>query len=183
MFGFGIKRKKDDFDYGKFEKYLLEEIEECAKSLLTRKDNIYIISLEYFPEFTTFVAARANTYSNLKERADETSQYFTYYKYCEEEWDIYEDLKEASGMLQATYKEMEAKYGDAFEDHQRQHAAKILDICNVVMKRFKETAIYSEFPTLYLNVYVRERFTKETHVQIFAELNGSDSVVEYADWL
>lgn len=54
---------------------------------------------------------------------------------------------------------MEEKHGDSFDDFQRQHATKIL------------------------NVYVRERFTKEERVQIFAELNGFHSAEEYAKWL
>ncbi len=56
--------------------------------------------------------------------------------------------------MQIAYKEMEEKHGDSFDDFQRQHATKIL------------------------NVYVRECFTKEERVQIFAELNGSHSAEE-----
>lgn len=37
---------------------------------------------------------------------------YPYYKYCEEEWDLYEDIKEISGVLQAEYSEMEEQYDD-----------------------------------------------------------------------
>lgn len=101
------KRMKMGFDYERLEKNLLEAVEEYAASQLDQKDDMYIMSIEYFPEFTTFIAIRANTYSYLKEQVDEDDESYTYYKYCEEEWDLYEDVKEISSALQAEYNEME----------------------------------------------------------------------------
>ena len=95
------------FDYEKLEKNLLEAVEEYAASQLDQNDDMYIMSIEYFPEFTTFIAIRTNTYSYLKEQVDEDDESYTYYKYCEEEWDLYEDVKEISSALQAEYNEME----------------------------------------------------------------------------
>ena len=127
------------FDYEKLEKNLLEAVTEYAASQLDQKDDMYIMSIEYFPEFTTFIAIRANTYSYLKEQVDEDDESYTYYKYCEEEWDLYEDVKEISSALQAEYNEMEEKYNDdAFEEAQEKHAEKVIDICRNVMKKFKE---------------------------------------------
>ena len=101
-----------NFDYKEFEKNLLVAVEEYAKAQVVNKDDLYIMSVEYFPEFTTSVSIRANTYSYLKEQVEDEEDY-TYYKYCEEEWDwdLYEDLEELSGVLQAQYNEMEEKYG------------------------------------------------------------------------
>ena len=131
------------FNYEKLEKNLLEAVEEYAASQLDQKDDMYIMSIEYFPEFTTFIAIRANTYSYLKEQVDEDDESYTYYKYCEEEWDLYEDVKEISSALQAEYNEMEEKYNDdAFEEAQEKHAEKVIDICRNVMKKFKETDTY-----------------------------------------
>lgn len=173
-----------EFDYEKFEKNLLVGVEEYAKSQLVNKDDLYIMSIEYFPEFTTFVGIRANTYSYLKEQVKDEQDY-TYYKYCEEEWDwdLYEDLEEISSLLQAQYKEMEKKYGEEFSKLQDEHATKIIEVCKTVMKRFKETDTYKKFPKLYLNVYVREYFSDEESIQIFCELNGEDNIEEYSDWL
>ena len=172
------------FDYEKIEKDLLVAIEEYAKSQVDNKDDMYIMSIEYFPDFTTFIAIRANTYSYLEEQAEEDDEDYTYYKYCEEEWDLCEDLEEISGVLQAKYNEMEEKYNDEeFDELQTEHATKIIDVCKNVMKKFKETDIYKEFAKLYLNVYVREYFNEEEIIQIFGELNGEDSIKEYSDWL
>ncbi len=173
-----------DFDYEKIEKDIFEAVEEYAKSQLDKKDDMYIMSIEYFPEFTTFIAIRANTYSYLKEQADEDDADYAYYKYCEEEWDIDEDIKEVSRVLQAKYNEMEEKYDDeAFEELQEEHAEKIIDVCMNAMKRFKETDTYKKFRKLYLNVYLREYFDEEETIRIFAELNGEDCIAEYASWL
>lgn len=172
------------FNYENFEKDLLAAVEEYAKLLLDNKDDLYIMSVEYFPEFTTFVSIRANVYSYLEEQVKDGKENYTYYKYCEEEWDLYKDLDEVSIALQAKYNEMEEKYVDEeFDELQAEHAAKIIYICKSVMKKFKETDTYKKFPKLYLNVYVREYFNKEEAIQIFGELNGEDSIEEYSDWL
>lgn len=172
------------FDYEKFEKKLLLAVEEYAKLKLYNKDNLYIMSIEYFPDFTTFVAIRANTYSYLKEMVGENEKYYTYYKYCEEEWELCECLEEVSKDLQAEYKEMVEKYDDEqFDELQAEHVAKIFAACKIVMKKFKETETYKKLSKPYLNVYIRERFTKEESIQIFSELNGEDNIEEYSDWL
>lgn len=171
-----------DFEYEEFEEHLLEMVEAYAKSQLNKKEDFYIMSLEYFPEFTTFVAIRANTYSYLNEQVEDEEDY-SYYKFCEEEWDLYGDLKEASCALQARYNQMEKMYGDEFYKFQEEHATKIIEICKTVMKRFRETDTYKKFPKLYLNAYVREYFSNEECIQIFCELNGEDRRAEYSDWL
>ena len=172
------------FDYEKFEKDLLVAVEEYAESQLDKIDDMYIMSIEYFPEFTTLVAIRANTYSDLQEKVEKADENYTYYKYCEEEWNLYDGLKDMSGVLQKEYKEMEEKYdADEFDELQSKHATKIIDVCKSVMKKFKETDIYKKFSGLYLNVYVREYFDKEECIEIFEELNGKDSIEEYSDWL
>lgn len=171
-----------NFDYEKFAEKLLVAVEEYAKTQLVNRDDLYIMSIEYFPDFTTFVVIRANTYSYLKEQVEDEEDY-TYYKYCEEEWDLYESLEGISSDLQVHYNKMEEMYGEEFYKEQEQHATKIIEICKTVMKRFKETDTYKKFPKLYLNVYVREYFTNEECIKIFCDLNGEDNIEEYSDWL
>jgi len=169
------------FNYDKFEKDLFEAVEKYAKTQLDKKGDLYIMSIEYFPEYTTFIAIRANTYSHLEERAKEDERNYTYYKYCEEEWGLCKELEHISNTLQAEYDE--TCDDEEFDELQEEHTAKIIDVCKAVMKKFKGTAVYREFPGLFLNVYVREYFNKEETVQTFLELNGEDSISEYSDWL
>lgn len=171
------------FNYEKFENDLLIAVEEYAKSQLDNKDDLYIMSVEYYPDFTTFVAIRANTYSYLNEQVDENHKYYTYYKYCEEEWGLYADLNDISNGLQVEYNEMEEKYGDEFYELQTAHSTRIIEACKNAMQKFKETETYKKYPKLYLNVYVREYFTGEETIQIFRELNGEDNIEEYSGWL
>lgn len=183
---FGILKKvcKKSFDYDRFEKNLLAAIEEYVKFKVDNKDELYIMSIEYFPQFTTFVAIRANTYSYLKEKVGENKKYQAYYKYCEEEWELCECLEEISGDLQTEYKAMKAKYDDEqFEELQAAHALKIFAACKSAMKKFKETDTYKELSNPYLNVYIRERLTKEEIIRVFCELNGEDDKEEYEGWL
>ena len=177
------------FHYERFEMDLLTAVEKYAKSQLENKEDIYIMSIEYFPDFTTFVVIRANTYSYLnaylKEQEIETEEEYFYYKYCEEEWDLYEPLEELSDILQTEYKKMEETYTEEFNRIQEEHAEKIIEVCINVMKKFKETDTYKQFKKLYLNVYVREYYEgyAEDVIQIFEEINGVENIEEYSKWL
>lgn len=185
LFGINFKKSnKKSFDYEKFEKDLLVAVEKYAKTQLVHKDDLYMMSVEYFPQFTTYVAIRANTYSYLKEQVGENEKNYTYYKYCEEEWGLCESLEEISKELQAEYNNMEEKYDDEkLDELKREHDEKIFAACKNAMKKWKETDTYKKFSKLYLNVYIREHFTKEETIQIFCELNGEENKEEYSEWL
>lgn len=175
-----------NFNYEKFEKELLVAVEEYAKSHLEEKEDLYIMSIDYWPEFTTSIALRANTYSYLSEQSEPSEEDYTYYKYCEEEWDwdIFEDLEELSKDLQKQYTELEEKYSDEeYDEISTDHTTKIIEVCKNVLKAFKETDTYKAYPKLFLNVYVREYFDEEESIQMFGELNGEDSKEEYAEWI
>ena len=179
-----FKKNPNGFDYENFEKKLLIAIEECVKHKWSNVDNLYIISIEYFPNFTTFVSIRANTYSNLKEKVGENEKDYIYYKYCEEEWELCEFLGEVSKDLQSKYKEMETVYEDEqFDEIQEEHAVKIFISCKNVMKKFKQTDTYKKLSSPHLNVYMREHFSKNEMIQTFCELNGEDYKEEYSKWL
>lgn len=172
------------FDYEKFENGLVLAVENFAKTQLDNKDDVYIMSIEYYPDFTTFVVIRGNTYTYLNEQVEADDEDYTYYKYCEEEWDLYNELPELSKDLQVEYANMEEQYGDdEFDDLQEEHATKIIDVCKNAMKRFRETDTFKEFPKLYLNVYVREYFSSEEVIEIFRELNGDENIEDYSSWL
>jgi len=179
-----FKKNQNCFDYEKFEKNLLSAIEECVKLKWSNIDDLYIMSIEYFPNFTTFVSIRANTYSNLKEKVGDNEKDYTYYKYCEEEWELCEFLGEVSKNLQDEYKEMETRYDDEqFDKLQAEHAAKILVSCKTVMKKFKQTDAYKKLSNPYVNVYIREHFSKDEILRTFCELNGENNKEEYMEWL
>ena len=147
---------------------------------------IYILSLEYFPEFTTFVAIRANTYTYLNNKVSEDDKNYVYYKFCEEEWESCECLENVSKSLQIAYDNIEEEYeddDDKLMEVEEEHTAKVFETCKAVMKKFKETEEYKSLPMTYLNVYMREHFTSEEKIQIFGELNGDESKEQYSKWL
>lgn len=172
------------FDYGKFENGLVLAVEDFAKTQLDNKDDIYIMSIEYYPDYTTFVVIRGNTYSYLSEKVEANDKNYMYYKFCEEEWGLYNDLPELSKVLEVEYANMEELYDDdEFYDLLEEHSTKIFDVCKNAMKRFKETGTFKEFPKLYLNVYIREYFSNKEIIEIFRELNGDENIEEYSSWL
>lgn len=172
-----------NFGYDLFENILNEELEKCLKSHLSEKDDMYILSVEYWPEFTTFVTLRANTYSYLETQTDPSDDEvdYLYYKFCEEEWDGYENMEELDKMLQEHYNRLEEE--DADEEICEEHTDKIIDICKAALKKVKDTDVYKEYPELYLNFYIREYFSEDECIETFKELNGETAAIEYAKWL
>lgn len=176
------------FNYEKFEKELFAELERYAKSLLEQKEDIYIMSIDYWHQFTTTIGFRANTLSYLATQSNQQDEDYLYYKYCEEEWDwdIFGNLEDLSLNLQIQYKETEEKCGDdydLYDEMKSAHTEQIIKICKQVLKEFKQTEIYKSFPNLFLTVYVREYFSDEAIMNNFAELNGETAAEEYAKWL
>ncbi len=172
-----------DFDYSLFENKLMQELENCIKSHLHEKEDMYILSVEYWPEFTTFVVLRANTYSHLETQTDPSDEEvdYLYYKFCEEEWGIYESMDELAKMLQEHYTKLEE--ADADEQTCKEHTDRIINICKNALNKVKHTDAYKEYPQLFLNFYIREYFSEEECIDTFRELNGEEAAAEYEKWL
>ena len=173
------------FDYEKFENQLYTAIETYVQNHQNQKEDIYIMSIYYWPDFTTFIGVAANTYSNLNEQTDpEDVEDYVYYKYCEEEWewDLTGDFDVLSKDLQAYYEELEAegaKDSNLRDEKEEMHREKIIAIGRRVLKKIQQTDAYKAYPKLYLNFYIREYFTRDESMEIFGELNGEESLEEY----
>ena len=77
------------FDYKKFEDRLVLQMENTLAKLLKEHDDIYIFSLSLSSDADS-VWVIANTIHNLEEISDPGEEEYYYYKYCEEEWDLWE---------------------------------------------------------------------------------------------
>lgn len=163
------------FDYEQFEEDLFTTFEEFMKGYLDRKEDMYIFSVNYFPDFTTTIGVNANSYSYLNEQTESDPDLYADYKFCEEEWEVGEWFESLSEQLQVYFDQLEEEYEDEEDTHDElyeEHRDRIIDICKNVMKRIKETDTFKEYPQMLLNVYVREFFGDEEMIAIFEEING-----------
>lgn len=172
------------FDYLKFEEDLKKAVEETMRNKLDRKDDVYIMSIQYFPDITTFVRLICNTYSYLNKQADVSNENdYIYYKYCEEEWEIWDEFAELSKRLEDYSEEVDCKFklmeGDdideQYEKEYRTHVGKMIEIGKRVAKWFRTTETFKQYPNLLVNFYMREYFRPQEDVEMFKELNeGAD---------
>ena len=172
------------FDYLRFEEDLKKTVEETMRNKLDKKDDVYIMSIQYFPEITTLVRLICNTHSYLNEQADVSKEgEYLYYKYCEEEWEIWDEFDELSKRLQDYSEEVDRKFelmeGDdideQYEMEYKTHVGKMIEIGKSVAKWFRTTEIFKQYPNLLVNFYMREFFSSQEDVEIFKEINeGSD---------
>lgn len=180
------KENKVEFNYDKFASVLNTELEEFVKVLAVNQTDVYIISLNYCPDFMTTIGAVANSYTYLNEITSLDDNNYFYYKYCEEEWEKVKGFDSLSADLQRYYSELEQKYSSDYEKYEelyKEHSEKIIQMCKSVLKNFQETTTYKIFPDLLLNVYVREYFDNEECIRIFEEVNARKETAEYAKYI
>ncbi len=173
--------KKPEFDYVTFEEKLLVEMRKALKKYSDRND-IYAFSIRYQPEFTTYIAVCANSYTYLNERPKSENADLNYYKYSEEEWEISEDFNELSNDLIRHYDLVEKWCGeddDLYEEMYEAHKYKVVDSCVNVLQKLKHTEEFSLYPKLNLNVYLYDALTEEEYFEIYEKLNDEQAVKEY----
>lgn len=179
------------FNYSGFTDDIVVQFEAAARKVCSENKDIYICSLDCCSD-TDSIGLIANTKSWLADmiaKRDASCGRFKpsdyYYKYCEEEWDIFLTFEDISlNMSNYCYsKENGGVYSDSgtglqddeFDDHRQ----RIIAACKKALRRIKKTAFFQENPQLLLTLNVREFLKGNERAEIFTELNGSDAVREY----
>lgn len=168
--------------YKKFEDSLVSATEASLQKLLNEHNDIYIFSLSLSRENPSVVGI-ANTYNNLKELAMPGDEDYFYYKYCEEEWDLWEydsfkdiiteELCSYTGTNNSTFA-TSGTYTSFFDSH----CDEILESCKnalIRLKDFKE----KNCPSLLFTVYIREYLSADECINIFKQINGKNAAEEY----
>lgn len=174
-----------EFDYDSFGERLYAETREVMKKY-SNQDDIYAFSIKYEPEFTSFISILANSYSYLNECSQKGSFSLNDYKYCEEDWGIWEDLKDLSDELASYYDLVDKWCGeddDLYEEVYEEHKKRIIDVCINVMLKIKQSEEFSFYSKLNLNVFVREGMSADEELEIFKKLNDEQSVKEFEKFM
>ena len=171
------------FDYTKFEEDLVLQMKNTLQEWSAENEDIYIFTLDC-SRGADSVGVIANTENYLSEQADSDDDDYWYYKYCEEEWELFEGFEEISAYMCAYAEENDevftdsetCEYTEAFEEHY----AKVSESCQNVLARFRQS-IEAEFPGLMLAFNVREYLDGEERVEIFSKLNDARAAEEYKE--
>lgn len=171
------------FDYEKFENDVLEQITDVFNMWMEENDDIYIISLDCTREMDS-IGAVANTMQYLEEQAEGDSEDYWYYKYCEEEWDLFENFETVSADM--------GKYiddnSDIFTDSETyeylepfdRHCDKIIECCTNVLVRFRQSMGESH-SNILLALNIREYLDGEERIEIFEKVNSREALKEYSE--
>lgn len=173
------------FDYEKFEDDVVRQMTDVFHRWMEENDDLYIFSLDCARGMDS-VAAIANTNVNLEEQADEEDEDFWYYKYCEEEWDLFEtNAFEAVSAEMSKYIEDNDsiftnpetyEYTEQFDEH----CDKIIEHCKNALIRFRQ-AMDKDYSDILLTFNIGEYLDSEERIEIFQAINSESASKEYAE--
>ena len=174
------------FDYVKFENNIVEQAGDMIKQWMEEHKDIYIVSLDCAREMDS-IGIIANTRQYLEEQVEEEQEDYFYYKYCEEEWDLFHTFDDISSYMKQYDEEMDAEFAEKkngeyseYTDKFDEHCDKMIESCKKALCRVKES-IQSIYPDLLLTFYIREYFDEEERGEIFEEINGEEAAKEYVE--
>ena len=171
------------FNYEKFENDVLGQMEAVLDKWAEEKDDLYIFSLDCARGMES-IGVIANTTHYLEEQAEEDSEDYWYYKYCEEEWELFDTFEAVSADMGRYLEEQKntfsnpetLTYSDAFDAHFDQ----IIDHCKHALLHFRQT-INENHSHILLTFNVREFWDSEERAEIFQAINDENASKEYSE--
>ena len=173
------------FDYKKFENDLVAAMEATLHKWAEEYDDIYILSLDCARDMTS-VGMMANTEQHLNEESDAEDDDYWFYKYCEEEWELFEAgglAKEIYSYMRQYAEENDARFTNPetfeFTEEFDEHCDQMIDACERAIRRLRQS-VHQDFPKLLLAFHIREYLDDEERAEFFASVNSKEASEEYA---
>ncbi len=170
------------FDYERFEDDLVQQMLVVFNHWIEQAHDIYSLDCERGMES---IGAIANTTHYLEKQADTDSEDYWYYKYCEEEWDLFDTFKTISADLSKclddnksvfTSQKEPYKYSEVFD----KHCDEIIKHCKNALVRFRK-AINKNHSDILLNFHMRGYWDSDDRVEIFQSVNSESASKEYSE--
>lgn len=155
-------------------------VEAFTKSLLDGKEEVYIVALAKHDEAITI---HGNTYANVQDFIEENGYFMLMNSiYATIDWELFEELKDIGNTIQNYYNAIKCELNsDLAGEITWNLDKKVFVACKNAMRRFKETDTYRAFPKLFL--FANPGELDANCDDIFIELNGENSLVEYLGML
>ena len=171
------------FDYQKFENDVLQQMKSVMDKWVRENSNLYIFSLDCAREMDS-IGVIANTDRYLTEQSRPDSEDYWYYKYCEDEWELFDTFDNVSMNMRdylAVNKERfvnseRHEFTKAFDEH----CDKMIECCINALIKFKESIKQADLDII-LTFNIREYFDGEERLEYFKRINGVNAVAEYSE--
>lgn len=171
------------FDYKKFENDVVQQMAAVFNKWISENDDLYIFSLDCTREMGS-IGVIANTTHYLDEQAESNTADYWYYKYCEEEWDLFDTFEVISGDMRRYMDENSDiftnhatdEYSEAFDEH----CDKIIEYCQNALIQFRQS-INPNYQNIVLTFNIREYLDKEERIKIFEKINSENVFKEYVE--
>lgn len=172
------------FNYEKFENGLVQQMLLIFNTWTEQNHDLYIFSLDCADGMES-IGAIANTTHYLEEQADAEPEDYWYYKYCEEEWDLFYTFEAISAQMYQYLSDNEdmsagrtcpGEYPDAFDKHRDA----VIKHCKNALFRFRK-AINETHPDILLTFNIREYMDGDDRAEIFRTVNSETATKEYSE--
>lgn len=180
------------FNFINFKSKLILGIKKSFKTIQEENENVYSYSLIINSDLSS-IGVAANTVEYLEDNIDDEDNEM-YYKFCEQEWKIYNEtneyLNEVQELLNKFISENDSllsentnnsyyTYTKFFEDFRE----RIFEFCIESLYEVKLSNFLDEFlkGENFINFMIPEYLSQEYSIEIFEKLNSGSIVVEYVD--
>lgn len=181
-----------NFDFINFKSNLILGIKESFKTIQEKNKNVYSYSLTVSSDLSC-IGIAANTVEYLEDNIDDEDDEM-YYKFCEQEWKIYNETNEYLNESQELLNKFISKndsilsantnngyyaYTKTFEDFRE----RVFDFCIEALYEVKSSDFFENFLNngKFINFMIPEYLDQEYSIEIFKKLNSGSIVTEYVD--
>ncbi len=173
----------DGFDYKKFEDGVVHQMEAAFDKWIRNNSDLYIFSLDCTRAMDS-IGVIANTTHYLEEQAEPDAEDYWYYKYCEEEWELFDTFTTVSADMRKylddnsdVFTNPEThEYSEAFDEH----FDKIIECCENALIRFRQF-INKTNSNILLTFNIDEYLDGEDRIKVFEKINSGVAVKEYSE--
>lgn len=171
------------FDYQKLEDHIVQQMEAIFDQWIEEHEDLYIVSLDCARSMES-IGVIANTTQYLEEQDDLDSEDYWYYKYCEEEWELFHTFETISADMKQYIEENVGifsdpetfEYSEAFDEH----CEKIIKHCVNALNRFRKS-LGQTHSDLILTFHIQEYLDEEDIIEIVEKINPKDTIQEYIE--
>ncbi|MDQ0227711.1 DUF4303 domain-containing protein [Metabacillus niabensis] len=173
-----------EFNYNKFSNDLFQELVTALQKITEEHKDLYAFTLSCSRDVRS-IGVIANTKTYLAKNADEQSEDYWYYKYCENEWEIFDTFhtlsKDMSMFLESDPDKFTNPNTYFFTEEFDEHFDRIVAACDEVISRLRDSKGKQEHPNILLNFNVEDYFNGDDRIKRFKMLNGKEAAKEYEE--
>ncbi len=172
------------FDYAGFENDLVQQMSAVFNHWIEENHDLYIFGLDCERGMRS-IGVVANTIHYLEQQADTDSEEYWYYKYCEEEWGLFDTFTGVSAKMQKYLEKNQDVFASQAEPYLysevfEQHCDEIKNHCKNALIRFR-TAVNKNHSEILLTFQIREYLDSDEKAEWFQLLNSEAAAKEYLE--